>query len=162
MSNDQTFEIPRVVAKWLDKNGCKMSWQSPENWLINEKLTFISDHSPPSDKLYRPQGLVTMVTRRGDIYLKLSNLHAQVSYRDCDIITALYNAQCFTFSSTENKRVALEAESWIRVHSASRILFVRVRLRQQSNSYSLGINFRRHNLTSVDVRFWRLKLITAL
>ena len=30
------------------------------------------------------------------------------------------------------------------------------------NSYSVGIDFRRQNLTSVDVRFWRLKSIPAL
>ena len=30
------------------------------------------------------------------------------------------------------------------------------------NPYSAGIDFSRQNLTSVDVRFWRLKSITAL
>ena len=30
------------------------------------------------------------------------------------------------------------------------------------NSFSAGINFRRPNLTSIDVRFWRLKSIPAL
>ena len=30
------------------------------------------------------------------------------------------------------------------------------------NSFSAGIVFRRHNLTSIDVRFWRLKTIPAL
>ena len=30
------------------------------------------------------------------------------------------------------------------------------------NSYSAGIDFSRQNLTSVDVRFWRLKSIPAL
>ena len=30
------------------------------------------------------------------------------------------------------------------------------------NSYSVGIDFSRQNLTSVDVRFWRLKSIPAL
>ena len=30
------------------------------------------------------------------------------------------------------------------------------------NSYSAGIDFSRQNLTSADVRFWRLKLIPAL
>ena len=30
------------------------------------------------------------------------------------------------------------------------------------NPYSAGIDFRRQNLTSVDVRFWRLKSIPAL
>ena len=29
-------------------------------------------------------------------------------------------------------------------------------------SYSVGIDFRRQNLTSTDVRFWRLKSIPAL
>ena len=29
------------------------------------------------------------------------------------------------------------------------------------NSYSAGIDFRRQNVTSVDVRFWRLKTIPA-
>ena len=29
------------------------------------------------------------------------------------------------------------------------------------NPFSAGINFRRQNLTSVDVRFWRLKSIPA-
>ena len=31
-----------------------------------------------------------------------------------------------------------------------------------SNPFSAGIDFRRQNLTSVDVRFWRLKSIPAL
>ena len=30
------------------------------------------------------------------------------------------------------------------------------------NPYSAGIDFSRQNLTSVDVRFWRLKSIPAL
>ena len=30
------------------------------------------------------------------------------------------------------------------------------------NPYSAGIDFSRQNLTSVDVRFWQLKSITAL
>ena len=30
------------------------------------------------------------------------------------------------------------------------------------NPYSAGIDLRRQNLTSVDVRFWRLKSIPAL
>ena len=30
------------------------------------------------------------------------------------------------------------------------------------NPYSAGIDFSRHNLTSTDVRFWRLKPIPAL
>ena len=30
------------------------------------------------------------------------------------------------------------------------------------NPYSAGIDFRRQNLTFVDVRFWRLKSIPAL
>ena len=29
------------------------------------------------------------------------------------------------------------------------------------NPYSAGIDFRRQNLTSVDVKFWRLKSISA-
>ena len=31
-----------------------------------------------------------------------------------------------------------------------------------ARSYSAGIDFRRQNLTSTDVRFWRLKSIAAL
>ena len=33
---------------------------------------------------------------------------------------------------------------------------------QNLNPYSAVIDFSRQNLTSVDVRFWRLKSITAL
>ena len=33
---------------------------------------------------------------------------------------------------------------------------------KQINPYSAGIDFSRKNLTSVDVRFWRLKSIPAL
>ena len=32
----------------------------------------------------------------------------------------------------------------------------------QFNPYSAGIDFSRQNVTSVDVRFWRLKSIPAL
>ena len=34
--------------------------------------------------------------------------------------------------------------------------------RPKINPYSAGIDFGRQNLTSVDVRFWRLKSIPAL
>ena len=34
--------------------------------------------------------------------------------------------------------------------------------REKPNPYSAGIDFSRQNLTSVDVRFWRLKSIPAL
>ena len=37
-----------------------------------------------------------------------------------------------------------------------------VALRSVYNSFSAGIDFRRQNLTSTDVRFWRLKSIPAL
>ena len=32
---------------------------------------------------------------------------------------------------------------------------------QRFNPYSAGIDFRRQNLTSVDIKFWRLKSIPA-
>ena len=41
MSNNLTFEmhneIFRVVAKWLDNNGYKISWLSLENWLTGKR-----------------------------------------------------------------------------------------------------------------------------
>ena len=36
------------------------------------------------------------------------------------------------------------------------------RMNRNVNPYSAGIDFSRQNLTSVDVRFWRLKSIHAL
>ena len=33
---------------------------------------------------------------------------------------------------------------------------------EQLNPFSAGTDFRRQNLTSIDVRFWRLKSIPAL
>ena len=39
---------------------------------------------------------------------------------------------------------------------------VYTQLFQRFNPYSAGIDFSRQNLTSVDVRFWRLKSLPAL
>ena len=33
-------EILRIVAKWSDNNGCKISWQSLENWLTDANFHF--------------------------------------------------------------------------------------------------------------------------
>ena len=42
----QMVEIFRVVAKWLDNNDCKISWQTLENWLTGyQKANFYSGPS---------------------------------------------------------------------------------------------------------------------
>ena len=50
MSGDLTLElreIHRVVAKWLDHNGYKVSWQSLKNWLTGyRKANFHLGPSP--------------------------------------------------------------------------------------------------------------------
>ena len=48
----------------------------------------------------------------------------------------------------------MEIKGWKKFHILSAVFTI--------NPYSAGIDFSRQNLTSVDVRFWRLKSIPAL
>ena len=52
--------------------------------------------------------------------------------------------------------------SWFALSASLEFLYVMDPYGHYKYSYSAGIDFRRHNLTSTDVRFWRLKSIPAL
>ena len=75
---------------------------------------------------------------------------------DSTVHSRLLNSLEDSICTTPMTNIRQTSEPTFEFHSNNAELIKRI------NPYSAGIDFRRQNLTSVDVRFWRLKSIPAL
>ena len=123
------------------------------NFLWNKKCYIVYSRLQ-FGKVYVTQHTQNPANTKHIILYNICTMLAQWRIRWSNVVQMLF--KCFVFAEKLIRYIEVKNIAWI-VHPS---WFIKIF--QCFNPYSAGTDFSRQNLTSVDVRFWRLKSIPAL